>query len=106
MICGVVAGVAQLALGGTGVALGASGAVMGVFAAFAYLFPNTPLYLMFIPIPLKAKYVIPGLILLDLFGAVSPGSGSNIAHWAHLGGALAGLALVLFWNKNNRKTFY
>jgi membrane associated rhomboid family serine protease len=106
MICGIVAGLAQLVLGGTGVALGASGAVMGVFAAFAYLFPNTPLYLMFIPIPIKAKYVIPGLILLDLFGAVSPGSGSNIAHWAHLGGAVAGLVLVLFWNKNNRKTFY
>lgn len=106
MICGLVAGAAQLFLGGSGVALGASGAVMGIFAGFAYLFPNTPLYLMFIPIPIKAKFVIPGLILVDLFGAVSPNMTSNIAHWAHLGGALAGLLLVIFWNKTNRKTFY
>lgn len=106
MICGLVAATTQLLFGGFGVAIGASGAVMGIFAAFAYLFPNTPLYIMFIPIPIKAKFVIPGLILLDIFGAVSPRTSDNVAHWAHLGGALAGLALVIFWNKTNRKTFY
>jgi membrane associated rhomboid family serine protease len=61
---------------------------------------------MFIPIPIKAKYLVPGLILLDLFGGISPKAGDNVAHWAHLGGALAGLILVIIWNKNNRKTFY
>ncbi|ULQ51429.1 rhomboid family intramembrane serine protease [Flavihumibacter fluvii] len=107
MICGIVAGVAQLFLGGdNGYAVGASGAIMGVLAAFTYLFPNTPLYLMFIPIPIKAKYAIPGLMALDLFGGISNTAGDNIAHWAHLGGAAAGFILVLLWNKTNRNTFY
>jgi membrane associated rhomboid family serine protease len=85
-------------------ALGASGAVMGVEAAFAFLFPNTELMVMFIPVPVKAKYVIPGFILLDLFGGFA--GGSNIAHFAHLGGALIGFLLVLYWNKTNKNTFY
>jgi len=87
-----------------GPALGASGAVMGVFAAFAYLFPNTELYMWFIPIPLKAKWVVSGLIALDLFGGFS--NTDNVAHWAHLGGALVGFIIVYFWNKTNRRTFY
>ena len=86
--------------------LGASGAIMGVFAAFAYLFPNTALYIMFIPIPIKAKYVIPFFVLIDLFGGIYRIQGDNIGHFAHLGGALIGFLLVLFWNKTNRKTFY
>jgi membrane associated rhomboid family serine protease len=86
--------------------LGASGAVMGVEAAFAYLFPNTELMIMFIPAPVKAKYVIPGFILLDLFGGFYRIQGDNIGHFAHLGGALIGFLLVLYWNKTNKKTFY
>jgi len=105
-ICGIVAGLTQLFFGGFSYAVGASGAVMGIFAGFAYLFPNTPLYLMFIPVPIKAKFVVMGLIALDLLGAVRTGEGDGIAHWAHLGGAVAGLILVIIWNKNNRKTFY
>ncbi len=87
-------------------ALGASGAIMGVEAAFAYLFPNTELMLMFIPVPIKAKYVIPGFILLDLFGGFGYRTGDNVGHFAHLGGALVGFLLVLYWNKTNKKTFY
>ena len=87
-------------------ALGASGAIMGVMAAFAYLFPNTELFIMFIPIPVKAKYVIPGFILIDLFGGLHQFAGDNIGHFAHLGGALVGFLLILYWNKTNRKTFY
>jgi membrane associated rhomboid family serine protease len=87
-------------------ALGASGAIMGVEAAFAYLFPNTELMLMFIPIPIKAKYVIPGFILLDIFGGFGVTQSGNIAHFAHLGGALVGFLIALYWNKTNRKTFY
>jgi membrane associated rhomboid family serine protease len=87
-------------------ALGASGAIMGLEAAFVYLFPNTPLYIMFIPVPVRAKYVIPFFILIDLFGGFYRISGDNIAHFAHLGGALVGFILVLFWNKRNRNTFY
>ncbi|MBL0146004.1 MAG: rhomboid family intramembrane serine protease [Chitinophagaceae bacterium] len=87
-------------------ALGASGAIMGVMAAFAWLFPNTELYVMFIPIPVKAKYVIPVFVLIDLFGGIYKIKGDNIGHFAHLGGAIIGFLLVLFWNKTNKKTFY
>lgn len=87
-------------------ALGASGAIMGVMAAFTYLFPNTKLYIMFIPIPIAAKYVIPGFVLIDLFGGLYQFKGDNIGHFAHLGGAIIGLILVIIWNKTNRKTFY
>ncbi len=87
-------------------ALGASGAIMGVEAAFVYLFPNVELMIMFIPIPIKAKYIIPAFILLDLFGGFYRIAGDNIGHFAHLGGALIGFLLVLYWNKTNRKTFY
>ena len=89
-----------------GIALGASGAVMGVFAGFAYTFPNTPLFIMFIPIPIKAKYVIIGLILIDLFGGINPRYGGGVAHFAHVGGALIGFILVFTMNRTNRRTFY
>lgn len=87
-------------------AIGASGAIMGIMAAFAYLFPNTEMYVMFIPIPVKAKYVIPVLVLIDLFGGLHQFAGDNIGHFAHLGGAIIGFLLVFYWNKTNRKTFY
>ncbi|MEO6720280.1 MAG: rhomboid family intramembrane serine protease [Ferruginibacter sp.] len=86
--------------------LGASGAIMGVMAAFAYLFPNTELLLLFIPVPVKAKYVIPVFILIDLFSGVNPSAGDNVGHFTHLGGALIGFLIVFYWNKTNKKTFY
>ena len=89
-----------------GGAVGASGAVMGVMVGFAYLFPNSPLYMMFIPIPIKAKFAIPVMVAIDLFGGFAGIKGDSIAHFAHLGGALAGLLMVLYWNKTNKKTFY
>lgn len=110
LICGVGAAAAHLAVqyftGGYSAAVGASGAVMGILAAFAYLFPNTELYLMFIPIPIKAKWAVLGMILLDLFLGVGQVSGDNIAHFAHLGGAATGFILVLIWNRTNRRRFY
>ena len=87
-------------------AIGASGAIMGVMAAYAYLFPNTEMYIMFIPIHIKAKIVIPLFILIDVFMGVRQIAGDNVGHFAHLGGALVGFLLILFWNKTNRKTFY
>ena len=87
-------------------AVGASGAIMGVFVAFAYLFPNTELMIIPIPIPIKAKWLVLVYIGLDLFGGFGKVSGDNIAHFAHLGGALTGFIIVLFWNKTNRKTLY
>lgn len=86
--------------------VGASGAIMGVLAAFGYLFPNTEMIIFPIPIPIKAKWAIMGMIALDVFGGVVKVQGDNIAHFAHIGGALIGFLLVLYWNKTNKKTFY
>jgi membrane associated rhomboid family serine protease len=97
---------AKQAAAGLGPALGASGAIMGIFAAFAYLFPNTELYIMFIPVPVKAKWAVLGFAAIDLFGGVAQVSGDNVAHFAHLGGAITGFILVLIWNKTDKKRFY
>ncbi|MBA4197137.1 MAG: DUF1751 domain-containing protein [Chitinophaga sp.] len=85
--------------------LGASGAVFGCLAAFGYLFPNTLIYLYFF-IPLKAKWFVIGYALIELFAGIRNSAGDNIAHFAHLGGALVGIILVYTWNKKNRRTFY
>jgi membrane associated rhomboid family serine protease len=84
--------------------VGASGAVYGVLLAFGMLFPNTPLYLMFIPIPIKAKWLVIGFGCLELFLGVTQ-SGGNIAHFAHLGGMIFGFILIKYWNKFTRN-FY
>jgi len=86
--------------------VGASGAIMGVLAAFGYLFPNTELIVFPVPVPVKAKWAISAIILYDVFGGVSKIPGDDIAHFAHVGGALIGLLIVIFWNKTNKKTFY
>lgn len=78
--------------------VGASGAVYGVLAAFAFLFPNTRLMLLIPPIPMKAKYLVAALIAFDLISGIS-GSGTGIAHFAHVGGALFGFLTLLFWRK-------
>jgi membrane associated rhomboid family serine protease len=102
--CGLAAGVAHLLIESSP-AIGASGAVMGVFAAFAYTFPNTELIIIPIPVPVKAKYAVAIMAAIDLFGGVYP-TGSNIAHFAHLGGLVMGFILVFIWNRTNKKTFY
>ncbi|WP_394750015.1 rhomboid family intramembrane serine protease [Spongiimicrobium salis] len=75
--------------------LGASGAISGIMAAFAFMFPNTRLF----PIPLKAKHFIPLMFVGDLYFGFS-GSGSGVAYFAHIGGALFGLFMVWYWKKN------
>jgi membrane associated rhomboid family serine protease len=87
-------------------AVGASGAINGVMVAFAYLFPNSPIMLFPLPVPIKVKYLVIGYFLLDLFGGINPTYGDNIAHFAHVGGAIVGLILVITMNKSNRRTFY
>jgi membrane associated rhomboid family serine protease len=106
LTCGLLAGIAQQLVGNFGAVLGASGAIMGLMAAFAYLFPNTELMLMFIPVPIKAKYMVAIIVALDLFGGYASHPADNVAHFAHLGGALAGFILVYIWNKSNKRTFY
>ncbi|WP_031425364.1 rhomboid family intramembrane serine protease [Flavimarina sp. Hel_I_48] len=84
-------------------AVGASGAIYGVLVAFGMMFPNVELFLIFVPIPIKAKFFIPGLLLLDLFSGVTGFSlfGQNIANFAHLGGALFGFIMIWYWKRNS-----
>lgn len=85
--------------------VGASGAVFGCLAAFGYLFPNSLIYVYFF-IPIKAKWFVILYAGLELWLGVQNSAGDNVAHWAHLGGALVGFLLVLYWNKRNRRHFY
>lgn len=85
--------------------VGASGALFGVLAGFAVLFPNTQLMLLFPPIPIKAKYLIGAYLLFEIYSSIS-GPKDNIAHLAHVGGAIVGIALVLYWRKTDKKNFY
>lgn len=86
--------------------LGASGAIFGVLVGFGMLFPNLELMIMFIPVPVKAKYIIPVYILLELFLGVKQYSGDSVAHFAHLGGALFGFLLIKFWGVKKPNNFY
>lgn len=86
--------------------LGASGAIFGVLVAFGYTFPNTEMIIIPIPFPVKAKYLVVGYIIIELFAGVSNRSGDNVAHFAHLGGALVGFIIVRMWNRTNRRDFY
>ena len=85
--------------------VGASGAVFGCLAAFGYLFPNQYIYMYFL-FPIKVKWFVLGYAAIELFSGVRASAGDNVAHWAHLGGGLVGLLLVIYWNRNNRKSFY
>jgi membrane associated rhomboid family serine protease len=86
--------------------VGASGALFGILAAFAMYFPNTELLLLFFPVPIKAKYFVLIYAGFELFSGITQFGGDNIAHFAHLGGALMGFLLVKYWNKNNRNSLY
>ncbi|WP_199118670.1 rhomboid family intramembrane serine protease [Pedobacter sp. ASV28] len=82
--------------------VGASGAIFGLLVAFGMLYPNVELMIMFIPVPIKAKYIIPVYIVIELFLGVARFSGDSVAHFAHLGGALIGFILVKLWKDKNR----
>jgi membrane associated rhomboid family serine protease len=86
--------------------VGASGAVFGILFAFGYLFPNTELYLYFIPIPIKAKYFVAFYAIFELYAGIRNSGGDNVAHFAHLGGMLVAFIIIKVWNTTNRKTFY
>lgn len=86
--------------------VGASGAIFGLLIAFGMLFPNAELFIMFIPVPVKAKYIIPVYVILELFLGVKQFSGDSVAHFAHLGGALFGFILVKMWHLKRHDNFY
>ena len=84
--------------------VGASGAIFGVLLAFGVLFPNTQLFLLFPPMPIRAKYLVLGYGALELVLAVTQ-PGSNIAHAAHLGGMLFGYLLIRYWRKTTNTLY-
>lgn len=88
--------------------VGASGCIMGVLAAFGMMNPNAKLMMIFLPIPIKAKYFIPGIILLDVISAFTGTSflsPSNTAYMAHVGGAITGFIIMWFWKKNEKDKY-
>ena len=90
------------------ITIGASGAVFGILLAFGMLFPNTPLFLLFLPIPIKAKYFVAIYGVIELFLGVANFNGDNVAHFAHLGGMLFGYFMIRYWKKKDieRGNFY
>ena len=100
LAAGIAGGVAQMFLSAGAPSLGASGATMGVTLAFAGMFPNMRLMLLFPPIPMKAKYLAAIIVGIDLFSGIS-GASTGIGHFAHLAGAAMGFLLVLYWGKLN-----
>lgn len=85
------------------VTIGASGAVFGILLAFGVLFPNAQLFIIPFPFPIKAKWFVIGYGLFELFFGVANRSGDNVAHFAHLGGMLFGIIMILYWKKKERK---
>ncbi|WP_372643082.1 rhomboid family intramembrane serine protease [Ancylomarina sp.] len=85
--------------------VGASGAVYGILLAFGMLFPNTEMMLIFLPIPIKAKYFVIGYGAIELYLGFQQTAGDNVAHFAHLGGMLFGFILIKYWNKHSNR-FY
>ncbi|GAB3832252.1 rhomboid family intramembrane serine protease [Hymenobacter jeollabukensis] len=85
--------------------VGASGALFGILLAFAYLFPNTELMLLFFPVPIKAKYFVALYGLYELYAGVQRAPGDTVAHFAHLGGMLFGFLLLKYWERNSSR-FY
>lgn len=81
--------------------IGASGAVFGILLAFGMMYPNVPMYIMFIPIPVKAKWVVIGYGVIELLTGIA-GSGDGVAHFAHLGGMLFGIIMILLWRRMDK----
>lgn len=107
MVCGLGSGLIQLLVcyltGSFSPTIGASGAVFGILLAFGMLFPNIPLYIMFVPVPIKAKYMVIGYGILELYLGFANRAGDNVAHFAHLGGMLFGIFMILYWRRKDKK---
>jgi len=86
--------------------VGASGAIFGILVAFATLYPNMELLIFFIPVPIKAKYVISAYVLFEIYSSLHQSQGDDVAHLAHIGGALFGFILIKIWGNRRSNTFY
>ena len=85
--------------------VGASGAVFGIMSAFAILFPNTE-FMIYFMFPIKAKFLVGGYLLLEMYLAYQDNAGDNTAHLAHVGGAIVGGIIVLIWRKTDKNNFW
>lgn len=103
MLTGIGAGLTQLLVcyltGSEYPTLGASGAVFGVLVAFGMLFPNSELFIIPFPFPIKAKWLVIGYGAIELYLGVADRAGDNVAHFAHLGGLVVGFLILLYWRK-------
>lgn len=100
LICGLGAALIQQLvwlLTGPGITIGASGAVFGILLAFGWLFPEVKMFLLFFPVPIRARTFVMLYAAFELFAGLAPTSGDNVAHFAHLGGMLFGLLVILWW---------
>ena len=112
-ICGIGAGIIQLIYlnyinDTSSETLGASGAIAGIIAAFMYMFPNSLIYIYFL-FPVKAKWLGAIYFGYELYSGIVSKAGDDVAHWAHIGGAIIGLLIVIIWskgNKNRRSSFF
>lgn len=82
--------------------VGASGAVYAILLAFGMLFPNNRMFVFPIPFPIKAKFFVCGYALIELYSGLANNAGDNVAHFAHLGGMIFGLILILYWKKKSK----
>lgn len=82
--------------------VGASGSVYGILLAFGMLFPNQSIFIFPLPVPIKAKFFVIGYAIIELYSGIANNPGDNVAHFAHLGGMLFGLLLILYWKKKDR----
>jgi membrane associated rhomboid family serine protease len=82
--------------------VGASGSLFGILLAFGMMFPNMRLMLLFPPIPIKAKYLVIGYGVMELYSAFQNNPNDNVAHFAHLGGMLFGFLIIKFWEKTGQ----
>jgi len=88
------------------VTIGASGAVFGILLAFGWLFPDVRMFILFIPIPIRARVLVIIYAVIELFaglGSMIGFSADNVAHFAHLGGMVFGLLVLLYWRYGEQK---
>jgi membrane associated rhomboid family serine protease len=86
--------------------LGASGAIFGLLVAVYLLYPDVEVYIYFIPIPVKMKYLVPVYVLFELYSGFSQSPGDSVAHFAHLGGALIGFIVIKIWGVHKPNNFF
>ena len=108
LLCGLGAALIQelvwMATGTGSVTIGASGAVFGILFAFGWLYPNVPMFILFIPIPIRARVFVIRYAVIELFAGLGSAfnfTADNVAHFAHLGGFLFGWLVILYWKKTN-----